>query len=119
MKDKIPRDHSGSIASEPGSDTNLVDQVFEDARATSNHDILRVDLTDELSAMRLEVDKITESVGLLAGRAKALVSETPVILEHELRDLIKRKPLTAVIGTVALSFGLTLRLMGSSNRRGR
>ena len=117
MKDKIPLDRSGSLDSERGSDTYLVDQVLE-ARDKSDHDANRpVDVAEELNAMRAEIDRITESIGLLAGSAKALVSETPTILEQELRSLVQRKPLTALIGTVALSFGLALRLIGPSNRR--
>ncbi len=117
MKDKIPLDRPGSLDSEPGSDTYLVDQVLE-ARDKSDHDANRpVDVAEELNAMRAEIDKITESIGLLAGSAKTLVSETPTILEQELRSLVQRKPLTALIGTVALSFGLALRLIGPSNRR--
>lgn len=117
MKDKIPLDRPGSLDSEPGSDTYLVDQVLE-ARDKSDHDANRpVDVAEELNTMRAEIDKITESIGLLAESAKTLVSETPTILEQELRSLVQRKPLTALIGTVALSFGLALRLIGPSNRR--
>ena len=118
MKDKIPLDRPGSMDSEAGSDTYLVDQVLQQARDKSDHDANRpVDVAEELNAMRAEIDRITESVGLLAGSAMALVSETPTILEQELRSLVQRKPLTALIGTVALSFGLALRLIGPGNRR--
>ena len=118
MKDKVPLDRPASMLSEPGSDTYLVDQVLRQPSHNSNPDAIRaVDVADELNAMRAEVDRIAEFVGLLADSAKALVSETPTILTHELRSSIQRKPLTALIGTVALSFGLTLRLLGVSNRR--
>lgn len=118
MKDKVPLDGPGSLPSESSSDTYLVDQVLQQARDKSDDDAMSaIDVAEELHAIRSEVDRISVSLGLLAGSAKTLVSETPNILEREVRSFVQRKPLTALIGTVALSFGLTLRLFGLSNRR--
>ncbi|MBZ9657295.1 hypothetical protein [Phyllobacterium lublinensis] len=117
IKPDIPVEDHESIASETESDTYLADQVLQRTNEANPEQERVVDLGDELLAMRAEVDTIAESLGLLASSAKALISDSPVLLENELHSLIQRKPLTALFGTTALSFLFTLRLVGPGKRR--
>jgi hypothetical protein len=89
-------------------------QQHSDVRTLCPED---VEISEQLKTMRAEVDRIRESVGLLAEGVKTIVQQMPTMLEEEFSRLVRRNPLTAILSTALLSFGLTLLLTGKDHAR--
>lgn len=90
------------------NDAPPVEEVLKDSErhdAKADGDLTA--LSEEIASVRAEIDRITASVGLLADSADEALSETPANFEERLRVVVQERPLAALFGTVALSYGLT------------
>jgi superfamily II DNA helicase RecQ len=102
-----------TIASVDAADAPLVDQVLRQPEREAPLTVFEeADLSQQLSAMRMEANQIAESIKLLAEGATSMVRKMPTELEEQMMRQFQENPIKVLVATVALSFGVTLSLLG-------
>ena len=99
------------------TDTPLVDQVLQQPEREAPLTVVEeADMSEQLSAMRMEANQIAESIKLFAEGATSMVRKMPTVLEEQMMRQIQKNPIKVLVATVALSFGVTLSLLGRRAR---
>ena len=93
-----------------GVDTYLVDQVLQQAEQIPMADI---SLSEQLSAMKIEIQRLSESLALLAEGTAAIARQVPDVIVNAAEKQVQTRPLFTLIAAGVLSFSLTRLMFGS------
>lgn len=100
---------STTPTAEDDVDTYLVDQVLQQSNQSHLGDI---SLQEQLSAMKIEVQRLAESLALLADGTAAIARQAPAVLANKAEQQIQVRPISTIVAVALLSYTLTRLMLG-------
>lgn len=89
----------------------MIDKKFatvSSAEAEVEASVAKSDLDSQISDLRAEIARLTDSVSAIGSGAKAVVQSEAEVLTERLRDRVREEPVTTLLTIAGVSFVLGL-----------
>ncbi|CZT34548.1 hypothetical protein C8J35_102394 [Rhizobium sp. PP-F2F-G38] len=89
----------------------MIDKKFATVSSTEAEveaSVAKSDLDSQISDLRAEIARLTDSVSAIGSGAKAVVQSEAEVLTERLRDRVREEPVTTLLTIAGVSFVLGL-----------
>jgi ElaB/YqjD/DUF883 family membrane-anchored ribosome-binding protein len=89
----------------------MIDKKFASVSGTEAEveaSVAKTDLDNQISDLRAEIARLTDSVSAIGSGAKAVVQSEAEVLTERLRDRVREEPVTTLLAIAGASFVLGL-----------
>jgi ElaB/YqjD/DUF883 family membrane-anchored ribosome-binding protein len=89
----------------------MIDKKFASVSSTEAEveaSVAKTDLDNQISDLRAEIARLTDSVSAIGSGAKAVVQSEAEVLTERLRDRVREEPVTTLLTIAGVSFVLGL-----------
>lgn len=89
----------------------MIDKKFATVSSTEAEveaSVAKSDLDSQISDLRAEIARLTDSVSAIGSGAKAVVQSEAEVLTERLRDRVREEPVTTLLTIAGISFVLGL-----------
>lgn len=88
----------------------MAENVFKSVPGTAEVEasVAKAELDTQITELRAEIARLTESVSAIGSGAKAVVTSEAEVLTERLRDRIREEPVSTLLAIAGVSFVLGL-----------